>query len=51
MGRLIVSAQMTLDSVLDQMEGWFDPGSEDAEGIAQLRAADALVLGRETYKA
>ena len=35
---------------MDQMEGWFDPESEDAEGIAQLRAADALVLGRETYE-
>jgi hypothetical protein len=22
MGRLIVSAQMTMDSVMDQMEGW-----------------------------
>ena len=50
MGRLIVSAQMTMDSVMDHMEGWFDPESEDPDGIAQLRAADALVLGRETYE-
>jgi len=24
MGRLIVSAQMTTDGVMDQIEGWFD---------------------------
>ncbi len=51
MGRLIVSAQVTLDGVMDQLEGWFD--AEDASaphGLEQLRAADALVLGRETYE-
>ena len=50
MGRLIVSAQMTMDAVMDHMEGWFDPENEDPDGIAQLRAADALVLGRKTYE-
>lgn len=51
MGRLIVSAQMTMDAVLDQIEGWFDPGSEsEIDGVEELRAADALVLGRETYE-
>jgi dihydrofolate reductase len=31
--------------------GWFDP-QRDAEqhGVEQLRAADALILGRETYE-
>ncbi len=51
MGRLIVSAQTTVDSVMDQLEGWFDPGSASAQfGLEQLVAADALVLGRETYE-
>jgi dihydrofolate reductase len=51
MGRLIVSAQMTMDSVMDQLEGWFDPdGESEQHGLEQLRAADALILGRETYE-
>jgi hypothetical protein len=51
MGRLIVSAQMTMDSVMDQLEGWFDPERESEQhGVEQLRAADALILGRETYE-
>ena len=51
MGRLIVSAQMTMDSVMDHIEGWFDPESEsEQDGVQELRAADALVLGRETYE-
>jgi dihydrofolate reductase len=51
MGRLIVSAQMTMDGVMDQLEGWFEVGTDSAEdGLEQLRAADALVLGRGTYE-
>jgi hypothetical protein len=51
MGRLIVSAQMTMDSVMDQLDGWFDPERESEQhGVEQLRAADALVLGRKTYE-
>jgi dihydrofolate reductase len=51
MGRLIVSAQVTVDGVMDQLEGWFNPGDESAQhGLEQLRAADAVVLGRETYE-
>jgi dihydrofolate reductase len=51
MGRLIVSAQMTTDGVMDQNEGWFERGRESQQvGLEQLRAADALVLGRETYE-
>jgi dihydrofolate reductase len=51
MGRLIVSAQMTTDAVMDQNEGWFDPAREaEHYGLDQLRAADALLLGRETYE-
>jgi dihydrofolate reductase len=51
MGRLIVSAQMTMDSVMDQLDGWFDAERESEQhGVEELRAADALVLGRETYE-
>ena len=51
MGRLIVSAQMTMDGVMDQNEGWFEPGRDSGRNaLEQLRAADALVLGRETYE-
>jgi dihydrofolate reductase len=50
-GRLIVSAQMTADGVMDQNDGWFDPTLESEQyGVDQLRAADALLLGRETYE-
>ena len=51
MGRLIVSAQMTVDCVMDPMEEWFDATREEGDGVAQLRAADALILGRKTYEA
>jgi dihydrofolate reductase len=51
MGRLIVSAQMTMDCIMDQLEGWFDPeGEAGVHGLEQLRAADAVILGRETYE-
>src|SRR4051812_22148178 len=51
MGRLIVSANATVDCVMDQLEGWFHPDDESGEhGLEQLRAADALVMGRETYQ-
>jgi dihydrofolate reductase len=51
MGRLIVSAQMTADAVMDQNREWFDPALEsELAGLDQLRAADALVLGCETYE-
>jgi dihydrofolate reductase len=51
MGRLIVSAQMTADAVMDHNGEWFDPAREsELHGLDQLRAADALLLGRETYE-
>jgi dihydrofolate reductase len=51
MGRLIVSAQVTVDGVMDQLEGWFDAEDDSApHGLEQLRAADALILGRESYE-
>jgi dihydrofolate reductase len=51
MGRLIVSAQMTMDGVMDQIEGWFDEqGAVEDDGLQELRAASAVLLGRETYE-
>jgi dihydrofolate reductase len=50
MGRLIVSAHMTTDMVIDPMEEWFRPDLAMADGLAQLSAAGAIILGRETYE-
>lgn len=51
MGRLIVSVQVTMDGVMDQQDGWFDEqGDAEADGVEELRAADAVLLGRETYE-
>jgi dihydrofolate reductase len=51
MGRLIVSAQVTVDGVLDHLDDWFDPEDESGRhGLEQLRAASAVILGRETYE-
>ena len=52
MGRLIVSVHTTLDGVMDQQEKWFrEEGDLKAHGIEELEAADAVLLGRETYQA
>jgi dihydrofolate reductase len=52
MGKLIVSVQTTLDGVLDQQEDWFDEqGDVKDHGVEELEAADAVLLGRETYQA
>jgi dihydrofolate reductase len=51
MGKLIVSTQMTLDAVTDQIDGWFEgEGEHETHGFDQLLAADALLLGRKTYE-
>ena len=50
MGRLIVSANMTTDMVIDPLEGWFQPDLAMADGLAQLSAADAIILGRKTFE-
>jgi dihydrofolate reductase len=63
-GRLIVSAQMTADAVMNHIEGWFNPWLEaEAYGLGgqegpapapwaldQVNTADALLLGRLTYE-
>jgi dihydrofolate reductase len=51
MGKIVTSAQMTLDGVLDQIETWFiSAGEHEDHGYAEIMAADALLLGRETYE-
>jgi dihydrofolate reductase len=51
MGRLIVSVQTSMDFVMDQQEGWFDEnGESEQDGVEELRAADAVILGRKTYE-
>jgi dihydrofolate reductase len=51
MGRLIVSVQTTADGVMDHQEEWFDERDDVKEhGIEELRASDALLLGRETFE-
>ncbi|MCU1656753.1 MAG: bifunctional deaminase-reductase domain protein [Pseudonocardiales bacterium] len=51
MGKVIVSAQMTLDGVIDRVDEWFSGDGETAErSFDELRSADALLLGRETYQ-
>jgi dihydrofolate reductase len=50
-GRLIVIGQTTVDGIMDQKEGWFDERLDgEAHGVEELRAADALLLGRATYE-
>jgi hypothetical protein len=60
MGRLIVSAQMTMDGAMEQLEGWFDPEGEllalalsalpaqSAERSAAERSATSPVTGGQT---
>jgi dihydrofolate reductase len=57
MGKLIVSTQVTLDGVMDSFGGWFNSRGEHSWEVAagrasfdQLRAADAILLGRKTYE-
>jgi hypothetical protein len=48
---MIVSAQMTMDGVMEQPEGWSDPGGEaGVHGLEHPRAAEVVILGRETYE-
>jgi dihydrofolate reductase len=52
MGHLIVSAQMTLDGVIDHNDEWFSgDGEHEGRGaFDELFAADAILLGRKTYE-
>jgi dihydrofolate reductase len=51
MGMLIVSAQMTIDGVIDHSEEWFNgQGTHEDAGFDELRSAGTLLLGRKTYE-
>ena len=51
MRRLIVSAQMTLDAVIDHTDAWFSgDGDHAARAADELFTADAMLLGRRTYE-
>jgi dihydrofolate reductase len=53
MGRVVLSMFTTVDGVIEDPHHWtFQFVSEDAmqTGLEQLRAADALLLGRVTYE-
>lgn len=58
--KLIVTENITVDSVIDATGDWFVPaGAEEAADVAELRAveerlradADALLVGRKTFEA
>jgi dihydrofolate reductase len=56
MGKLIISTQITLDGVMEPFGGWFNVRGEHSWDVAagrasfdQLRAADAILLGRKTF--
>jgi dihydrofolate reductase len=57
---LIVTENITVDSVIDASGDWFVPaGAEDADDVAEMReveerlrsTADALLVGRHTFEA
>jgi dihydrofolate reductase len=58
MRKLVVTENITVDGVIDMAGGWFDPLSQDidqsditAAGIEHREAADALLVGRNTFEA
>jgi dihydrofolate reductase len=60
MGKLIVTENVTLDGVIEQVDDWFLPAGDetdvdnsDIEGVLrrQMQAEAALLLGRKTFEA
>jgi len=54
MGKIVNSTFVSLDGVINHMERWhFDyvDAETDALALEQLRASDALLMGRHTYEA
>jgi dihydrofolate reductase len=50
---LIVTENMTLDGVIEALQGWFSPyGGDDIAAVNRehMAAADAVLLGRVTYE-
>lgn len=53
MSRIVNSTFVSLDGVINHMDRWhFDFVDEESNGIAldQLRASDAMLMGRRTYE-
>ena len=58
MRELVVTENITVDGVIDMAKGWFEPGGRpdtDTTDLqdamqAQSNAADALLLGRQTFE-
>ena len=51
MGKLIVTAQHTLDGVIDSVGEWVDPGADHGDYSFELQKNSAgLVMGRKTYE-
>jgi dihydrofolate reductase len=51
MGKLIASAQATLDGVVDPVAEWVQPGGDHGEYSFERQARSAgMVLGRKTYE-
>ncbi|WP_299444795.1 dihydrofolate reductase family protein [uncultured Phycicoccus sp.] len=55
MRTLAITENITLDGRIDMIGGWFDDQAQDgellAENIRQREAADALLVGRDTFEA
>lgn len=49
MGKVIISVQVTADSVMDEPDGWFDGTGLQEVGSDELFLSEALLLGRKTY--
>ena len=50
MGKAIITVQMSADASIGPDIGWFDGGDGEA-AEAEIRLADAMLLGRKTYEA
>lgn len=51
MGKLIVTAQHTVDGVIDSVGEWVDPGADHGDFSFDLQKKSAgLVMGRKTYE-
>jgi dihydrofolate reductase len=53
MGLIIAAVDMTLDGYYDRMDEWFDDEDEQRVRVSDelIRAAEAVIIGRETYEA
>jgi dihydrofolate reductase len=51
MGKLIATAQHTVDGVIDSVGEWVDPGADHGDHSFELqRNSSGLVMGRKTYE-